>query len=115
MIATARRLGALAAIAVLALALSGAPASGRATKTVEVGDDFFGPTSLSINTGTKVAFNWTGEDKHDVVKKKGPGPSFSSSRTRADGVNLTHKFTKPGTYRIICTVHDSMKMTIDVG
>lgn len=111
----ARRIAALAALAALALALTGAPASGRATKTVEVGDDFFNPSSLSIGTGTKVAFNWTGEDKHNVVKKKGPGGSFSSPTTRSDGVNLTHKFKKPGTYHLICTLHDSMKLTINVG
>jgi plastocyanin len=111
----ARRIAALAGLAVLALALIGAPASGRATKTVEVGDDFFGPTSLSISTGTKVAFNWTGEDKHNVVKKKGPGSAFSSPTTRSQGVNLTHKFKKAGTYKMICTLHDSMKMVINVG
>lgn len=89
-------------------------ASGRGSKTVEVGDDFFSPTSLTISKGTKVKFNWTGSDEHNVVKKKGPGGSFGSGSTDADGVQFTHKFSKAGTYKIICTLHEGMKMKINV-
>ncbi len=102
----------LIAVGLLLVVVAGA--NGRASKTVEVGDDFFNPTSLTISKGTKVKFNWTGSDEHDVVKKKGPGGSFSSGATDADGVNFTHKFSKAGTYKIICTLHEGMKMKINV-
>ena len=109
-----RRLSLALALAATALLLTVAGASGRASKTVEVGDDFFNPANLSISKGTKVKFNWTGSDKHNVVKKKGPGPGFASGSTDADGVNFTHKFNKAGNYKIICTLHDEMKMKIGV-
>jgi plastocyanin len=102
------------AAGLILVAVLGGSASGRSSKKVEVGDDFFNPTSLSISKGTKVKFNWTGSDEHDVVKKKGPGPGFSSGATDADGVNFTHKFKKTGTYKIICTIHEDMKMKITV-
>ena len=31
------------------------------------------------------------------------------------GVQFTHKFKKAGTYKLICTIHEKMKMTVNVG
>ena len=56
--------------------------------------------------GTKVTFKWIGTDKHNVVKAKGPGGSFSSGTTDQTGFKYKHKFKKAGTYKLICTVHD---------
>jgi plastocyanin len=109
-----RRLTLLLTVAAAAVLLTVALASGRASKTVEAGDDFFSPSSLSVSKGTKVKFNWTGSDEHDVVKKKGPGPGFASGATDADGVNFKYKFTKKGKYKVICTLHEQMKMKIKV-
>ncbi len=113
-----RRLAGFLGVAVLVLALGAAVTSAapekRASKTVQVGDDFFNPTSLNVSKGTKVKWKWIGSDDHNVVKKKGPGGDFSSPITDAPGVNLTHKFSKSGTYKIICTVHEQMKMKVSV-
>jgi plastocyanin len=49
-----------------------------------------------------------------VVKTKGPGGAFSSTATSADGVNFKHKFSKSGTYKIICTIHPEMTMKVKV-
>lgn len=113
-----RRIAAVLGVALLALALGVAATSAapdkRASKPIKVGDDFFSPTSLSVDKGTKVKWNWIGDDKHNVVKKKGPGGDFSSPITDDPGVNLTHKFSKSGTYKIICTIHENMKMKVNV-
>jgi plastocyanin len=112
-----RRFIALIGVGLLALAVTASVTSATSAKrgsTVKVADDFYSPDSLSVSSGTKVKFNWTGSHKHNVVKKKGPGGSFSSSITQADGVQFEHKFTKAGTYKIICTVHPEMKMKINV-
>ena len=61
-----------------------------------------------------MAFNWTGSDKHNVTKAKGPGRGFASGSTDADGVNFTHKFKKAGKYKLICTIHDEMRLTVKV-
>ena len=114
----AARLGlvALLAAALVALTLTGAAAGsrGRAT-TVKVGDNFYSPNDLSIAKKTNVRFKWVGQEKHNVVLKKGPGADFASRTTKKKGVNFEHKFKHRGTYNLICTVHTEMKLTVDVG
>jgi plastocyanin len=89
--------------AVSALAFSG--------KTVRVGDNYYGPKSLTVGRGTKVTWKWVGVLKHNVVVHT--GPSAFSSKTQVRGT-YSHTFTKKGTYRLVCTIHPSMKMTIVV-
>ena len=112
-----RRIAAVASLATAAaLAFAGAGGADVANKrAVDVGDDFFSPDKLSISAGTKLAFNWIGKDDHNVTKKKGPGGGFASATTDARGVNFQKKFKKAGTYKLICTVHDGMKMKVQVG
>ena len=109
---------AIAAVAVATLVLISAFASGafaRASTTIEVGDNFFSPSSKTISSGTKVKFKWVDDGDHDVVKKKGPGGSFSSGVTDQPGVNFTKKFKKAGTYKLICSVHpEDMKLKLKV-
>lgn len=113
-----RRLAGLVGAAVLALALGAAVTTAapekRGSKTVQVGDDFFSPKKLGVKSGTKVKFKWVGNDSHNVAKKKGPGGNFSSSITDDRGVNFSHKFSKTGTYKLICTIHEQMKMKVTV-
>jgi plastocyanin len=94
--------------AVMVLAVPAA--TGRATKTVDVGDDFFDPKRVKIKEGDKIAWNWTGTNDHNVTKVKGPGKFFESKTTSAPGVNFTKRFNKDGTYKIICTLHEDMRM-----
>jgi plastocyanin len=110
-----RRAALVAALAIAAALLVTSIGSAGAKRTVDVGDDFFSPDKLSISSGTKVAFNWIGRDEHNVTKKKGPGGGFASDTTDARGVNFQKKFKKAGTYKLICTVHDGMKMKVQVG
>ena len=115
-----RRLAGIFGVVALLLALgvgvavTSAASEKRGSKTVKVADDFYSPDSLTISKGTKVKFNWVGNHKHNVVKTKGPGGAFSSTATSADGVNFKHKFTKSGTYKIICTIHPEMTMKVKV-
>ena len=94
--------------------VAGAAESNKGAK-VQVGDDFFNPTSVSIAKGTKVTFKWVGSDKHNVTKTKGPGGSFASETTNQTGFKYKHKFKKSGTYKLICTVHEGMKTKVKVG
>ena len=97
-----------------ALCLFVVPVAFGGTKTVEVGDDFFKPTDLKIKKDTRVAFEWTGINVHDVVKVKGPGPFFESGPIDEPGVQFKRKFKKAGTYKLICSIHDGMKMKLEV-
>jgi plastocyanin len=104
------------AIAAIALVpVLGGVANGAPKATVKLGDNFFSPAEKSVTAGTKVRFKWTGNHPHNVTKSSGPGGGFASRTTRTDGVNFAKLFTKPGTYRLICTIHPStmrLKLTV---
>jgi len=102
-------------LAVTALIGGGASAADVSSKrTVAVGDNFFDPDKISISAGTKVAFNWIGDKDHNVTKVSGPGGSFASTTTDSRGVNYEKKFKNTGKYKLVCTVHDKMKMKVKV-
>lgn len=109
-----RRLGIAGAIGATAVLVFAGGATGKGTKTVDVGDDFFAPKSLEVKKGTKVAFDWIGENEHDVAKGKGPGKFFNSGPTDEQGVNFKRKFKDKGKYKIICTLHPDMTMKLKV-
>jgi plastocyanin len=119
-----RSLRALLAVAV-ALALVGAnAASARAPKTarVTVADFYFGPSSVTIRKGGTVKWVWasTNTYPHDVHLKKGPKRlknkgSYSTRTTAVTDARFQKKFTTPGTYHFICTIHPTeMHLTVVV-
>jgi len=103
-----RSIIALTAVLVGAFAVSALASSG---KTVNVGDNYYGPKTLTVGKGTKVTWKWVGVLKHNVVVHT--GPSAFSSKTQVRG-SYSHTFTKKGTYQLVCTIHKSMKMTVVV-
>jgi plastocyanin len=92
--------------------LAGEATAGK--KTVKLGDNFFAPPSLTVKKGTLVRFKWIGENDHNVVKKKGPGKSSASTTTDAPGIHFKKRFKKTGNYKLICTIHEKMKMGLSV-
>ncbi len=81
------------------------------TANVKVGDNYFvragaAPT-ISVKKGTTVRWVWAGRNPHNVV-----GPGFRSP-TKTSG-SYARKFSGKGTFRVICTVHASMKMNVRV-
>jgi plastocyanin len=107
---------ALAAGAALACA---APASAGPTKqkTVGVADNYYLPAKLTVKKGTTIAWKWPDEaiDVHDVKLKKGPkGVKRFQSEPASVSYRYKRKLTVPGTYRIVCTLHEEMVMKITV-
>ena len=109
--------------AITAVALTGAvaaPVAGAAThkhrtvvKKVKVADDFFSPTKMTIKRGDKVNFVWspTNTSTHNVTLVKGPKGVKKSKFTSLDGSTHFHferKFTVPGKYHFLCTIHPWM-------
>ena len=105
----------LAVVAIAAtgvLALSGV-AGAKGSTTVKLLSETFSPDKKSISAGTKVKFKWI-DGKHNIVKSSGPGGAIDSGIFNTPGVNYTHKFSKSGTYKLICTIHDDMKVKLKV-
>ena len=78
------------AIAVPALASGGA--------TVKVADYKFSAKTIHVARGQTVTWKWVGSDPHNVTFH-----GFHS-KTQSAGT-FKHRFTKPGTYKYVCTIH----------
>jgi plastocyanin len=103
----------LALIALLACAALAVPALAASPKGVSVGPgESFSPRAVTVARGTTVTFRWTGEEPHNVVVTSGP-VRFRTPVKRA-GATFSRRFTKAGTYRIICTLHDGMRLRLTV-
>jgi plastocyanin len=107
---------AAAALAVAACAFPAA-ALGAAAKRVQVGDDYYGPTKLTVKRGTTVKWVWLADNtnSHDVKLVKAPkGVKRFHSASAATDFTFSRRLTRPGTYKIVCTLHQDMTMTIRV-
>ncbi|MGH2895020.1 MAG: cupredoxin domain-containing protein [Solirubrobacteraceae bacterium] len=89
-------------------------------KKVQVKDDFYTPTKVTIKKGQQVNWIWSKQnfDTHTVTLVKGPKgvikKKFSSFQASA-GVHWKRTFTKAGTYNFQCQLHPlSMNMTVIV-
>jgi plastocyanin len=107
------------AAAALAAAACAFPAAalGAAAKRIQVGDDYYGPTKVTVKRGTTVKWVWLADNtnSHDVKLVKAPkGAKKFHSASAATDYTFTRKLTKPGTYKIVCTLHQDMTMTIRV-
>jgi plastocyanin len=105
----------------LALALSACGSSGATTtgdtqaeagdpggSTVTIKDLAYTPATLTVPAGATVTWVWRdGAIAHDV---KGDG---FQSKVMAEGT-FRHRFTQPGTYDYLCTLHPNMTGTIEV-
>lgn len=113
-----KRLTASAAVLTLALALVPASVAGTpATRTVTIGDNFYAPTKMTVRVGTTVRWKWPDDtgDSHDV--KLGSAPKAARrfhSEEAGSAYSFKRKLTIPGTYKIICTLHEEMRQTIVV-
>ena len=102
-------LGALAVAAALAV-----PAL-AATRTVKVGDDWFvrpsGSHNVVIRKGSSVKWVWRGHLRHNVTGTRGPVTFHSRTQTKGTFVK---RFTRAGSYTIVCTIHPGMEMRVRV-
>ena len=96
----------LMVVAALAAGMTASLAFG-ATKRVRVSGFKFTPKTITIKRGDTVRWSWAGSIPHNV---KGSG--FKSKTNRR--VTYRRKFSRKGTYRYVCTLHSSMKVTVKV-
>lgn len=108
-----KKILALTATAGAAAALA-VPAD-AATRSIKVGDNYFvrsgSRPTVTVKRGTTVTWVWRGKVIHNVVAKS--GPQRFRSKTQVTG-RFSKRFTKRGTYRIVCEIHTGMAMTLKV-
>jgi plastocyanin len=103
---------AVAATGALTAGVVAGPSLGAASRTVQVKDNVFAPTSITVRRGTTVRWVWKGKAPHNVTVTK--GPLMFHSKTQMKG-SFSKRLTRKGTYSILCTIHaPGMKMTVKV-
>ena len=99
-----RKLISVLAVVALSVGLVLSSVAFGATKKVSVKGLTFSPKTLTVKKGTTVKWSWnTGGVPHNVV-----GKGFKSKLGAK--VTFSKKFTKPGTYRYVCSIHKSQGM-----
>ena len=70
----------------------------------------FVPATLTVRAGTTVTWTNDDEEPHTVTSGKGPlrSPAMDA------GAAYKYKFTRPGRYAYICTIHPFMRATVVV-
>jgi plastocyanin len=89
-------------------AAGGSTASG--TATVDIKNFAFSPASLTVTKGTKVTWKFEDSTAHTVKADDG---TFTSPAL-ANGKTYSYTFTKTGTFKYICSIHQYMTATVTV-
>lgn len=97
-----------AGIAVASIILAGGAVAVAANRSVAISGFAFAPASLTINVGDRVTWR-----NSDSVTHTATAGAFDTGDIDP-GTSASVRFTKPGTYRYVCTPHPSMKGTIRV-
>ena len=98
---------------------SAAPAQAGKPKTVRIYDNYYLQDKLLVRIGTTVVWRWPGFDEagdvHDVKLKSAPrGVKKFQSEAAATDFSFRRKLKVAGKYKIVCTLHEEMTMTIRV-
>lgn len=83
--------------------------------TVNIVDNQFGPTAVSVVSGGTVTWTWSPNNtmQHNVRWMSGPVMP-PSSPTQATGAPFEVTFTQFGTYEFVCNLHTGMQGTVFV-
>ena len=79
-----------------------------ATHSVEIGDGFFSPASLSVQVGDTVTWTNVDDSPHTVTSE-----AFDSGNLDA-GQTFSFTFTEAGTFSYVCNYHDEMTASVTV-
>jgi plastocyanin len=87
------------------------PAPGPSPYFVEISDNAFSPSALTVPVGSTVT--WKNDDPyaHTVTMQ---GTNGFDSGNLGSGKTFSETFTTPGTYTYSCSIHPSMIGTITV-
>ncbi|WP_369394462.1 cupredoxin family copper-binding protein [Streptomyces sp. CG1] len=86
-----------------------APVTGDA---VTIKNFAFSPTTLTVKAGTTVTWTNQDTDAHTVTSAGSGGPLHSPAL--ATHATYSYRFTKPGTYSYLCTIHPFMTAKVEV-
>ena len=82
--------------------------------TVEVGNNYFNPVSMTVAVGTMVTWDWPVVSRRHNILPEGSG-TIPNSPPIVDGpFSYSYTFTQAGVYDYYCLEHGGMRGTIVV-
>ncbi|MEA2155111.1 MAG: large repetitive protein [Solirubrobacteraceae bacterium] len=97
------------------------PSTGPVTRHVAIANYLFGPSTITVNSGDTVAWDWTGADVNHSVTSTNATPAFDSHLGLADNQitgppagGFSHTFNQIGSFTYVCRVHNAMTGTVKV-
>ena len=87
-----------------------APAQAQAPVTVSIKNFDFSPMAVTVPAGSSVTWKNLDGEPHTVTSTDGV---FRSGALDQDD-SFTFKFTKPGVYHYLCSIHPKMVATVTV-
>lgn len=97
----------VAALSVLALAMPALAADLSITQSNQT----FSSASMTVHPGDKINFNNADTVTHNITIKSGEGDADDLGLQKPGGV-VSYKFDAKGVYRVVCSIHPRMKMTV---
>ena len=97
----------VAALSVLALAMPALAADLGITQSNQT----FSSASLNVHAGDKVDFKNADTVTHNITIKTGEGDADDLGLQKPGGT-VSYKFEAKGVYRVVCSIHPRMKMTV---
>lgn len=100
----------IGAVAALAAVAAGVQA---ATQTIEQSGQQFSQKSLNVAVGDSIVFANHDDVTHNinVINEDDDAADLGLQKP---GESLTYKFDKAGRFKVRCSIHPSMKMTVSV-
>lgn len=83
-----------------------------ARNAVAIKNFAFSPATVKVKAGTTVTWTNQDTDPHTVTSARTGGPLHSAALTTH--ASYSYRFTKPGTYAYLCTIHPFMTATVEV-
>lgn len=100
------RLAALAAVLIAAPALAGDLSVGQKDQTFSV-------PSLTVQKGDKVVWHNNDSVTHNITVRGADGDSEDLGLQKP-GAPVSYTFSDKGAFRVVCSIHPKMKMTVNV-
>lgn len=99
------------------------PAAGPVTRHVSIANYQYAPSTVTVNSGDTVEWDWTGADKNHSVTSVGGllesleshlGTAVSAILGAPPAGSYSHTFNNVGSYAYYCRVHPDMTGTVKV-
>lgn len=99
---------------IVAGCLIGAPALAAADLAVTQKNQTFSSEALTIHAGDTVRFQNADTVNHNITVRGGADDDSDDLGLQKPGAMVTYKFAEKGAFRVICSIHPRMKMTVTV-